>query len=143
MDKQTLRQYRYLVKEIEQLSEAQERLAAGQLGAVNINDMPKGNSIIHDRMAETACKMIELQYIIAERLNKAVAMQIEIERALDSLEPSERELMRYRYVDGLNWNRVTEKLYSDKEDFIDRFESYQRTVYRQHGRVLGKLRRTT
>lgn len=143
MDKQKLRQYQFLVKEIAQLSEAYERISAGQVGAVNINDMPKSNSIIHDRMAETACKMVELQYIIADKLNKAVSLQVEIERAIDGLEPSERELIRYRYVDGLNWNRITEKLFGDKDDFIDRFDSYQRNVYRQHGRILQKLRRTT
>ena len=143
MDKHTLRQHWYLVKEIKQLTETQERLSAGLVGAVNINDMPKSNSIIYDRMAETACKMVELQYIIADKLNKAVALQVEIERAIDGLEPGERELLRYRYIEGLSWPRVTEKLYGDRDDFIDRFDSYRRTITNHHGRILEKLRRTT
>lgn len=130
MDKQTLRQYRYLVKEIEQLSEAQERLAAGMIGAVNINDMPRSNSIIHDRMAETACKMVELQYIIAERLNKAVAMRDEIEQAIAKIDDAQcRCLIQARYIDCKSWEQIA----------VDMFYSIQH-IWRIHGRALEKMR---
>lgn len=141
MDKQTLRQYRPLVQEIEQIEEQINRLGDGLIGAVNINDMPHSQSKIHDSMAEVACKMADLAQVMAIKLNVAIALRTEIEQCIDSLEePRERLLMRSRYIDGLNWNRVAECLYGKQTDFMDRFDSYLRTVYRQHGRILQKLK---
>jgi len=141
MDKTTLRQYRPLVLEIEQIEEQISRLGDGLIGAVNINDMPHSQSKIHDSMAEVACKMADLAQVMADKLNVAIALRIEIEQCIDSLEePSDRALMRYRYVDGKTWNRINECLYGSNGDFIDRFDSYLRTVFRQHGRILQKLK---
>lgn len=140
MDKQTLRQYRPLVLEIEQIEEQINRLGDGLIGAVNINDMPHSQSKIHDSMAEVACKMADLAQVMADKLNKAIALRTEIEQAIDSLEPLDKLLIRARYFDGLSWNKVNEYLYGDQLDFIDRFDSYIRTVFRQHGRILQKLK---
>jgi len=129
MDKQTLRQYRPLVLEIEQIEEQINRLGDGLIGAVNINDMPHSQSKIHDPMAEVACKMADLAQVMAIKLNRAIALRIEIERAIDSLEePRDRLLMRYRYIDGKTWEQIA----------VEMNYCYMQ-VCRIHGRILNKM----
>jgi len=140
VDKYTLQQYSYLSKEALDLEEEKSHLADGLIGAVRINDMPKGSSRIHDPMAEVAVKMADLAQLLADKLNEALALRMEIENAIESLEPQERQLIRYRYIDCLSWRRVTERLYGDRYDFIDKLESYLRTVYNHHGNILQKLK---
>lgn len=128
MDKLKLRQYRYLVKEIEQLEEERMRLSAGLVGAVNINDMPHSYSIIHDRMAEVAAKMVDMQGELADKLNELYALRKEIEECINNLEPRESLLMRYRYIDGKRWEQIA----------VDMDYEYS-WVLRLHGRILKDI----
>ena len=65
------------------------------------------------------------------KLAELVALQLDIERALETLDdPTERELVRLRYIDGLEWYQVCAAI------------NYEWTqTHRIHARVLKKLER--
>jgi len=91
MTKERLRQYVYLIKEIE----AQEEL-------------------------------------IIKNIKKAQQEAAAIERAIQTLDnPIDRELMRLKYLDGLTWEEVAEKLCRSRQ-----------WVTVLHGRILQKLKNT-
>ena len=128
MNKTMLKQYVYLVREIEQIEEEKEKLASGLICAVHIDGMPHGNSAWNDRMAELTVKLMDLTSVLAERLNSVIALRIEIENSIDSLEPQERIVLRLRYIEGKDWEKIALSLnYSIQH------------VWRLHSEILQKL----
>ena len=128
MDKATLRQYQFLVKEIEQLEEEKLRLSASLVGAVNITDMPHGSRKVEDRMAEVAVKMSDIAQMIADKLNQLYDLRQQIEQAIEELEPRERVLMRERYIEGKKWEQIA----------VDMGYCYMQ-ICRIHGEILKKM----
>ena len=53
----------------------------------------------------------KLRELYREKLDALVALQVSIEEAIDSLEPVERDIFRYRYIDGLEWHQITAKIH--------------------------------
>lgn len=51
-----------------------------------------------------------LRKLYRRKFDELVALQLSIEQAIDSLEPVERELLRCRYIDGLEWHQVMAKI---------------------------------
>lgn len=51
-----------------------------------------------------------LRELYRKKYDELVALQVSIEQAINSLEPVERELLRYRYIDGLEWHQVMVKI---------------------------------
>ena len=47
-----------------------------------------------------------LRSLYREKLAELVEGQLRIEKAIESLNPIERELMRLRYIDGADWTEV-------------------------------------
>ena len=79
-------------------------------------------------MEELATRHIELLQLYREKLQELYAEQLAIERVIDSLEPTARLLMRYRYLDRLTWEEVCVKL------------AYSwRQTHRLHNRALNAL----
>lgn len=64
-----------------------------------------------------------------QKLEDLVAVQLRIERAIESLNPTERELMRLRYIDGADWTEVAATIH---------YEWTQ--THRIHSRALNKLK---
>lgn len=71
-----------------------------------------------------------IRELYREKLDELVALQVSIEKAIDSLGPVERELFRYRYIDCLEWHQVAAKIHY----------SYQQT-FRIHDAALIKLKK--
>ena len=70
-----------------------------------------------------------LQKLYRQKLANLIEGQLRIEKAIESLTPTERELMRLRYIDGAEWLDVAAKIH------------YKWTqTHRIHARVLAKLR---
>ena len=51
-----------------------------------------------------------LREFYQKKLDELVALQVSIEKAIDSLGPVEREIFRYRYIDGLEWHQIVAKI---------------------------------
>lgn len=70
-----------------------------------------------------------IRELYREKLDALVALQVSIEKAIDSLEPVERELFRYRYIDGLEWHQVAAKIHYSLQ-----------STHRLHSAALIKLK---
>ena len=104
-----LKEYRNLVVEIELLEDEKYRLRDGFISARNFDGMPHSKTC-SDRVADAAVKLIELQQLIDENLDCLIDSRKEIEGFLEPLSPEERSLLRLRYIDGLNWQEISDKL---------------------------------
>ena len=64
-----------------------------------------------------------------EKLGSLIEGQLKIEKAIESLNPTERELMRLRYIDGTDWTEVAATIH---------YEWTQ--THRIHARALDKMK---
>lgn len=125
-----LKNYKYIHDEIQHIKDEIEILRTRAMSPriPIITDMPRGGSVEGDAMANLIIKLEELEGKYNKLLNDLITEQTELEDMIQSLEPLERDLIRYRYVDGLEWYKIEEKLnYSP------------RTVFRMHKKILKKM----
>lgn len=108
MTKEQLRKYQPIKKEHRQL---EQRLR-------NLERRP-------DSDQETIRPLIECY---TKKLEELVAAQLEIEEVIATLEPTERDLVRLRYIDGLDWWKV-----------CDRIGYEWAQTHRLHAKILKKL----
>ncbi|MCH5279551.1 MAG: hypothetical protein J1E60_07145 [Christensenellaceae bacterium] len=131
MTKKQLQRYRGLVSEREDIkaliSELETEYAS--LRPSKLDGLPKGTNTSSDRMADILIRRDELLSMYRGKIESIAAELRAIENAIDGLEPTERRLMRYRYIDGLSWEEVATRM----------AYSTQRT-YQLHGRTLKKIR---
>lgn len=108
MTKEQLRNYRKIKKEHHQI---EQRLRT-------LEKRPESEEEILQPLRE----------FYSSKLKELVDAQLAIERAISCLKPTERELVRLRYIDGLPWYRVAISInYSEQQ------------THRIHSRVLRKL----
>lgn len=107
MTKDQLRQYRSIKIEIRQI---ERRIL--ELETLGLDDV-----------------VSSLHALYQQKLAELVEGQLKIEKAIESLAPTERELMRLRYIDGAEWVDVAETIH---------YEWTQ--THRIHARALGKIR---
>ena len=127
MDKQTLEQYQYILLEIAQLEEEKQWVADKMISATKIDGMPRGSGV-GDPAGQAAARLVDLAGMIADRLNRAITLRMEIEAAIEDLPAQDRVLMRARYVEGKTWEQVAAELHY----------TYP-WIWRLHGRILAKL----
>lgn len=70
-----------------------------------------------------------LRDLYRQKLADLVEGQLKIEQAIESLNPTERELIRLRYIDGAEWMDVAETI---------NYEWAQ--THRVHARALAKIK---
>lgn len=70
-----------------------------------------------------------LRDLYREKLRVLLDDQLKIEKAIESLNPTERELMRLRYIDGADWTEVAATI---------NYEWAQ--THRVHARALAKIK---
>ena len=70
-----------------------------------------------------------IRTLYRQKLEELVDGQIRIEKAIESLTPTERELIRLRYIDGAEWIDVAETI---------NYEWAQ--THRVHARALAKIK---
>lgn len=128
--KKRLNSYRELRAERDQILEELRQVESciNAPGGPNMDGMPRspgaGNPV--ERLV---VKLITLQNRYKEQLIKLADSQEQIEEMIQGLaDPVERRLARFRYVDGLNW-----------EDVCDKMCYSWRQTHRIHGRLLDKL----
>lgn len=130
MTKERLRKYGDLKKEREQLRQQLEEMEAALYypKIQHLNGMPSAPSK-ENTMELMVARHLELQDQYRTKLEELAAELMEIERAIEPLEPTSRMLLRYRYLDGLKWEEVCVRMnYSWKQ------------THRIHSRALKQLR---
>lgn len=111
MTKERLKNYRWLRDELGQLSARLAECEAGLFApkAQRLSGMPsapsKGNA-----MEDMAVRHMQLQALYQRRCDELAAELLAIEAAIESLDPTARLLCRWRYIDGLPWKQVCERM---------------------------------
>lgn len=127
--KRQLNSYRDLRAEHIQLTEELRRLEEimRSPSCPNWDGLPRGTEISRPTESK-ALKHMELEQRYRAQLVALVEGQAKVEEMIEGLEPTERRLARFRYIDGLNW-----------EDVCDKMNYSWRQTHRIHGRMLDKL----
>lgn len=107
MTKEQLRQYRSIKIEISQIERRIEELE--ECGQDDLTQPLRDN--------------------YREKLGSLIEGQLRIEKAIESLNPTERELVRLRYIDGADWTEVAATI---------NYEWAQ--THRVHARALAKIK---
>ena len=105
--KDRLHQYTQLKKEQLQIQEELERIEmeTTAVSSPNMDGMPRGSGVSDPVMA-AAFARISIKERYQEQLEKLAAEQLALEKMIEGLDPVERRLLRYRYLDGLTWENV-------------------------------------
>lgn len=135
MEKEDFVNYRALVLEVRQLRK-QLTVLEGSIYSPKgqrFSHTPRSASGQNRTMDDVAAAHIALEEKYRTALAEQEARQLAIEEAIQSLEnPVHRLIMRHRYIDGMGWRRICEKL---------RARGYsERQVYRFHGEALLRLK---
>lgn len=69
------------------------------------SDMPKAGG--EDKIQGAVCRIVELEQEIDMEIDAQVDLRRRIETAVDDIEDERlRDIIRYRYIDGLTWERI-------------------------------------
>jgi len=129
MEKQTLKQYRSILREIAQLEEEKHRtLERLQGAAAGTHRVHAGLCTAPDRIGTMLARCEHYQRVIDARLDALIDLREEIEQAIADLPSAERQLLRLRYIEGKTWEQVADALNYDL-----------RWVTRLHCRTLQKI----
>lgn len=106
MTKKDLQRFRKLQIELESIDEQIKRLDAKIKKATSSFGMsPRGGKSADNE--DRIIKMIKLKEDYEIRGGKIIAEQMEIEKGLDNLsDPVEKAVLRYRYIDNMDWEDV-------------------------------------
>lgn len=105
--KKRLHSYKDLEAERRQIAEELEKVEAlmSSPKAQNLTGMPRAPGVGDPIFAAVERHAALLDRYRAQ-LGRLAAAQMDIELMIEGLEPIARQLMRYRYIDGLRWEEV-------------------------------------
>lgn len=130
MTKEFLRAFRAKVRESrqlrEQLLEMETRIYSPK--GQKLTSTPRNPGSGGHTMDDLAMVHIELMDRYRQKLVEVEQEQIAIERAMEILEPVERMVIRYRYLDLMGW-----------EEVADRVHYGWTQTHKIHGKALRKL----
>lgn len=136
MTKEELQNYRSLERERRQVKAKLEEVETALYSprAQQLTGMPsappKPGSTLEAAVARHTEDLEALRTYYMELLDRLATQQLAIEKAIDRLDPTARELMRHRYIDGRKWEEICVLM------------SYAwRTVHRIHADALKEIRK--
>lgn len=102
--------------EIQSLRERIERIKSDRERMTQtITGMPSGKNNNQSRLEELTVKLMELQ---AELVDKVYHREQEIKKVeawIETLKPHQRNVIRFRYVDGKTWRQVQKLTHYSKQ----------------------------
>lgn len=109
--KDTLKCYKLLTAHIDELNLKLKEIILfdGVAGIDYSGDGIKTNNI-NKLVENTALKNIEDTFLIKENLGKAKSKLSRLDAAIGSLDMIEKQVVRYRYLEGYQWHEVVEEL---------------------------------
>ena len=130
MTKERLRQYQHIAQETAQIEEmlrdVEEAMAAPRVPA--LDGMPHGHTVQGSLIETLVARRDELIRRYQAKLEELATAMLDIEEAIEALEPVERQLMRLRYIKGRTWEEICVEM------------SYSwRQTHRLHAQALAKL----
>ena len=131
MTKAELRAYKDLRGERDKIKQQLDELETVLYGpkGQRLDGMPRGGSRNNRHIVDNlGDRHTELQQLYESKVAELDAKMLEIERAIEVLEPRERTLVRLHYFQGLTWEQVA----------VEINYSWAQT-HRIHGKALKKL----
>ena len=130
MTKQELQKYCWIQRNIQQLEEKLFELEtkATRMTAHLFTQAPGSSGYSHDKIANIVTKIMEVKEEINNQLQKMYDLLGKIEKAIETLPPREKYLIRARYIEGKTWERIA----------VDMNYSWQH-VHKIHSRALKLL----
>ena len=140
--KEELKLYRKLTEEIwdeeERLREIEEKMqnvsAGSGTGSGGKNDYISIQVCIKDEILK------KLQILKREAYEKRMKIENCIWKS--NLTPSEKRIIRQRYIDHMSWNEILKSIYGRRKDFYEKEDTYRQRIYRGHRDALYKLSKT-
>lgn len=106
----------------------------------SMTGMPRGSGTPSDRTDLMVMRKMELEEQIKETITEEQKERASIEAMIQQVKrPDERAVLRLRYFDRADWDGICAALYGDRQDYLDRLDSYQNRTYKAHGRALLRL----
>ena len=106
----------------------------------DMTGMPRGSGTPTDRTGMMVLRKMELEEQIEERLAEEREERAALEAMIRQVEnPDERAVLRLRYFDRADWDGICAVLFSDRQDYLERIDSYQNRTYKAHGRALLRM----
>lgn len=142
MVKEWLQAYRNNIELIDKQLDKLRTLKARMMsvGAQELSDMPRPPSAPKDRMAEYVIQAESLELLIQREMEIQDQSKKVIGELVEQLDkPEERLVIQYRYLYGMEWSEVLEKLYSREEKYLKNKDTYKRRMYRAHEDALCKM----
>ena len=111
------------------LSQVMRLREAATSCTATLTDMPRPDSPSRQQMADTICKIVDLEREINEDIDRLVDLKAEARRAINAVsDPDQQLILELRYLCYKPWNEImTELGYSEP------------TIYRLHGEALKKI----
>lgn len=111
------------------LSQVMRLREAATICTATLSDMPRPDSPSRQQMADTICKIVDLEREINEDIDRLVDLKAEARRAINAVsDPDQQLILELRYLCYKPWNEImTELGYSEA------------TIYRLHGEALKKI----
>lgn len=126
MDAETLKEYRYLKREIKSLQKRIEHLNSTLTDRVRASNSEFPYQEIYIQIEGEDPRKSSLELILQKRLDACIDKVIEIECFISSIEDSRtRMIFQRRYVDGWSWAKISRSLGS-----MD--ESYARKIHERY-----------
>lgn len=127
-----LRKYRELVGSIKELEDEITRIEGNILSPkITLSDTPKGQSISPDRIGEVIARKIELQNLLCDKHLELIETRKAIETEIEGLDLREQLLCRYRYIEGMTWTQIADKMhYSRKMIYLIHKEAMRKIEHK-------------
>lgn len=102
--KRRLGEYQATRREAEQIMATLNTLT-GEPSGVQLDGMPRGSGV-GDPVAAVVAQREALEARYWEKVHSLYAAQARVEDLIEALEPTERQVMRCRYLEGKTWEEV-------------------------------------
>ena len=140
--KDRLAAYTAMLRRIDNQIERIERMEAAMTSpkAQQLDAMPHSGGPAGDRMADMIARKEELEQKAREAIAEERAEHDALTAMVDQLpKPDESAVIEMRYFDRMSWPDVSEALFGDRVDYIEKYDSYMRRTLRIHGAALVGL----
>ena len=140
--KERLGKYTRLLREIDNQYERLGRMEISMAGrrGPDMTGMPRGSGTPSDRTGLMVMRKMELEEQIQETIAEEQKERASIEAMIQRVKhPDERAVLRLRYFDRADWDGICAVLFSDRQDYLERIDSYQNRTYKAHGRALLRM----
>lgn len=143
--KQWMRRYRDLQADTNRLWDRADDLR-GRIEAArtsHLDGMPHTHGGDADRIGGIVSELEEIKTEARKGLEEATAARREISAAIRQIcgprWADRREILRLRYIDGLMWEDVAEKMFGDDPKYWDKAEAFLRRAFKLHTQALAEL----